>query len=112
MIGAWIVDVGAVPELSVLNSRVLDRYAVYNPSFRVVDGMLRSTRATSTSFDRYLRLNTGLTDVHVEPIDIDFVRDLHATTAPKPLIFLFVIDSLRPDYLAPYNADVRSTPRI
>jgi len=110
--GAWVIELGAAPETAYVNGRLLDRYAVYNPSFRVADGMLRRTRASSTSFDNYLRLNTGLTAVQVDPIDIDFVPHLEATTAPKPLIFLFVIDSLRPDYLAAYNPQVKFTPRI
>jgi len=35
-----------------------------------------------------------------------------APADPKPLIFLFVIDSLRPDYLRPYNAAVGFPPQI
>jgi hypothetical protein len=94
---------------SAAQQHVRDRYAVYNPSFLVVDALLRE-QPRSSSFDRYLRANTGLTDVQVEPVTIDFAKPL--TAAAPPNIFLFVVDSLRADYLSPYNAAVRFTPRI
>lgn len=90
----------------------LDRYAVYNPSFRLADALLGGDGRESSTFDRYLRAHTGLTDVTIAPIDLDFVQNLGAAPAPPPPMFLFVIDSLRPDYLAPYNPTVRFTPRI
>ena len=89
----------------------LDRYAVHNPSFRLADGLLRR-QPKAPSFERYLRAHTGLTDVAVAPTSIDFVQPLASAPGAKPLIFLLVVDSLRPDYLSPYNADVRFTPRI
>ena len=90
----------------------LDRYAVYNPSFRLAAALLGDDGRERSTFDRYLRANTGLTDVTIAPIDIDFVQNLQPAPAPPPPVFLFVIDSLRPDYLAPYNPAVRFTPRI
>jgi membrane-anchored protein YejM (alkaline phosphatase superfamily) len=90
----------------------LDRYAVYNPSFRLAESLLGAQGPSISSFDRYLRVNTGLTDVTIAPIDIELVPNLGAASVPPPPIFLFVIDSLRPDYLAPYNPAVRFTPRI
>ncbi|HUR35242.1 MAG TPA: sulfatase-like hydrolase/transferase [Vicinamibacterales bacterium] len=90
----------------------LERYAVHNPSFLVADTLL-GERTESRAFDRYLRANTGLTDVAVRPVPIDLVPSL-APAAPdrRPHIFLFVVDSLRSDYLSPYNPAVRFTPRI
>lgn len=89
----------------------LERYAVHNPSFRLAEALVR-VRPQAPSFERYLRANTGLTDVRPAPVSIDFVQPLTPTNGPKPLIFLFVIDSLRSDYLSPYNSAVRFTPRI
>src|SRR5262249_6766201 len=60
-------------------------------------------------FYAYLRANTTVR-ADVKPIDVDFVRPLAPTRASRPHIFLFVIDSLRPDYLSPYNPDVSFTP--
>ena len=87
-----------------------ERYAVHNPSFRVTDALLHE-RPKSRSFDRYLRANTGLTDVSVKPVSIDFASP-PAPAVERPHIFLFVIDSLRADYLSPYNREVHFTPRI
>src|SRR5262245_55770148 len=117
--GSLVAIVCAAPLLATLaistseSMRItLDRYSVYNPSFRLAEALLGRSGETISSFDRYLRAHTGLTDVSVTPIDIDFVKDLGPAPDPKPSIFLFVIDSLRPDYLTPYNPAVRFTPRI
>jgi membrane-anchored protein YejM (alkaline phosphatase superfamily) len=104
------IGVHAMWRPSAEQQHARDRYAVYNPSFRVTDGLLRE-QPQSSSFDRYLRANTGLTDLQVEPVTIDFARPL-TTPARPPHMFLFVVDSLRADYLSPYNAAVRFTPRI
>jgi hypothetical protein len=90
---------------------LLSRYAVYNPSFRLAHGLLHDVPSTP-SFDRFLRAHTGIAEP-LAPIDIDFVSKLAPPpNGPKPLIFLFVIDSLRPDYLGSYNPAVRFTPRL
>ena len=95
-----------------VQQHVRERYAVHNPSFLFTDGLLREKEERS-SFDRYLRANTGLTDITVKPVSIDFVPSLTpATPATRPLVFLLVIDSLRSDYLSPYNPAVRFTPRL
>jgi Sulfatase len=117
---ACIVPLAAsVPVAAWVSMRtMLDRYAVYNPSFRVAESVLGNNGQGISSFDKYLRANTGLTDVKVAPIDLDFVSNPGAppgpppSPGPLPSIFLFVIDSLRPDYLAPYNSEVRFTPRV
>jgi arylsulfatase A-like enzyme len=90
---------------------VLERYAVHNPSFLFADSLVRS-RPMAPSFDRFLRAHTGLTDISVSPISIDLVPALTPSAAAPPLIFLLVIDSLRSDYLSPYNPAVGFTPRI
>jgi membrane-anchored protein YejM (alkaline phosphatase superfamily) len=92
--------------------RVLDRYAVHNPSFRAAESIVRQSSEAPT-FERFLRAYTGLTDVAVAPVSIDFVPQLTAADInPKPLVFILVIDSLRTDYLSPYNPAVTFTPRI
>lgn len=92
----------------------LTRYIIYNPSFRFVERLLpRAEAAGNPGFQRFLRDNTALAGLEIEPIDLDFVAPLAAAPRqPPPNIFLFVIDSLRPDYLAPYNTAVTFTPRI
>jgi hypothetical protein len=98
--------------ISPEQQHTLDRYRVYNAAFRTADDVVREN-PPSPSFDRYLKANTGFTDTTIVPIDIDFVTPIErATVEPKPLIFLFVIDSLRPDYLSPYNGRIQFTPNI
>jgi len=91
--------------------RVLARYEVYNPSFRLAHGLLHDV-AAAPSFDRFLRANTSV-DARLAPVDLHFVPALAPSPLPvRPLIFVFVVDSLRPDYLGAYNPAVRFTPRI
>jgi hypothetical protein len=114
IVGACAAPVGVHVALrsSGANQHTLDRYAVHNPSFLLADGLLRE-RKGSSSFTRYLRANTGLTDVVVKPVTIDFVPSLTpAPSAERPHVFLLVIDSLRSDYLSPYNPGVRFTPHL
>jgi len=92
-------------------ARQLARYEVYNPSFRLTRGLLHELPATP-SFDRFLRDHTNVSG-HIPPLDIDFVSPLAPVSpAQRPPIFLFVVDSLRPDYLGSYNPAVRFTPRL
>jgi len=92
--------------------RVLDRYAIYNPTFRVADAMLRPSLSSTgrTAFMRFARANTALA-IDLPSTSLDFVAPLAAVPHP-PNLFLFVVDSLRPDYLAAYNPAVTFTPRI
>jgi hypothetical protein len=78
----------------------------------MADDLVRNA-PPSPSFDRYLKANTGFTDTAIQPINIDFVPELAPSEInPKPLVFLLVVDSLRPDYLSPYNHAVGFTPRL
>src|SRR5262249_20545879 len=94
--------------------RVLSRYLVYNPSFRVVDGLLHDSGGDTPTFNRFLRSNTNLGDIDIpSPENLDLVPGLTPShLRQRPFIFLFVLDSLRPDYLAPYNPAVAFTPRF
>lgn len=92
-------------------TRVVTRYLVYDPSFQVARMLTDRAAPVSQGFNRYLRAHTGLTDVAVAPRSIDFVSPLGAAEDPLH-VFLFVIDSLRADYLAPYNPKVWFTPAI
>ncbi len=118
-VGSWTIGIACAAPLVAhaiftpgpAANRALDRYAVHNASFRLAQAALRP-RPETPSFGRFLRANTGLTDVTVPPIAIDLVPNLEPAPSPKPWVFLLVVDSLRSDYLAPYNPDVRFTPRL
>jgi hypothetical protein len=95
----------------------LDGFEGFDISFRLADQALlpRVTphASASGSFYSYLAQNTNIPrSVHVTPVDIKLVSDLAPDKGPKPNIFFIVIDSLRRDYLSPYNADVTFTPAI
>jgi hypothetical protein len=100
------VAAGAVPA----SAHGLDRFSVYNPSYRFTRTIL-DPAPPEPLFNRFLRANARLTDVRVEPVSIDFATPLQPRSQP-PDIYLFVVDSLRPDYLAAYNRAVAFTPNI
>jgi arylsulfatase A-like enzyme len=43
---------------------------------------------------------------------VELVKNLAAAAGPRPNIFVFVIDSMRPDYLGAYNPRVDYTPNL
>ncbi|MEO7276271.1 MAG: sulfatase-like hydrolase/transferase [Vicinamibacterales bacterium] len=60
----------------------------------------------------FLQRNTNIPhDTPVAPVNIEFAP-LGQRAAHRPHVFLFVVDSLRRDYLSPYNPDVAFTPAI
>lgn len=111
-------------------SATLERYASYDVSFKLARDILRpnvnlfaSTSVSPTgveqsvsrdqSFYGFLQQNTNLLpSVKVNPVDIKLAGDLTRTEGAKPNIFIFVIDSLRQDYVSPYNKAVGFTPNI
>ena len=90
----------------------LDRYEGYEVSFKVARGIL-TPPATDVSFYAMLQENTNIPrTTRVDPVDVNLVENLAPSTLDKPNIFLFVIDSLRKDYLSPYNEQVSFTPNV
>jgi hypothetical protein len=88
----------------------LDRYGAADPSFSLVRDLLRANSAEGARFYGFLRANSTITDPSVKPIEVDFARPLERTRARRPNVFFFVVDSLRRDYLSPYNPGVTFTP--
>ena len=96
---------------------ILDEFEGYDVSFRLVDEMLRPQvtpdGGNTTAFYAFLAQNTNIPrSTHISPVDIHLVSQLRPASGRKPHIFFFVIDSLRRDYLSPYNPDVKFTPAI
>ena len=108
--------VGADPSSAM--SAVLERYSGYDISFRFVNEIIRpvsnaGTDPSTDSFYAFLARNTNIRrSVHLLPADISLVDHLARSTHRRPHIFFLVIDSLRRDYLAPYNPAVNFTPAI
>ncbi|MBI4485911.1 MAG: sulfatase-like hydrolase/transferase, partial [Acidobacteria bacterium] len=106
-IPVWLPQVRLNPEFA------LDGYAAVDPSYRLIrDAMRPGTAGDVAAFYAYLRANSIQQQARVEPVPIDFVRDPGTAEGPKPHIFLFIVDSLRPDYLSTHNAAVTFTPDI
>ena len=62
---------------------------------------------------RYLHAQTNIPrDTQVEAVDVDLAQLTGNPAAQRPNVFLFVVDSLRRDYLSPYNPAVTFTPAI
>jgi len=89
----------------------LDRYSAYDVSFRVIREV--SSRSPDDSLYQYLREYTNiLPSTRVAPVQVNLVQSLTRTRDDRPNIFIFVVDSLRRDYLSPYNNAVSFTPNI
>lgn len=92
----------------------LDRYAAHDVAYTLVRDLL-SPRPPDADPDFYsfLQANTNISRaVRVEPVEVDLVAELRATGDPVPNVFMIVVDSLRQDYLSPYNDAVAFTPAI
>ena len=102
-----------VGETRVNPEFALDGYAAVDPSFRIARGMLGAgTSEDAAEFYAYLRAHTAIEQPDIEPVDIDFVHGLARSNEAPPHVFLLIIDSLRRDYVAPYNAAVGFTPAM
>lgn len=89
---------------------VLDAYATLDPSYRLIRQALTLESVEERQFFAYLRANSLIQHVDVQPIDVDVVRPLAPAPTTPPHIFLFAIDSLRRDYVSAYNPRVTFTP--
>ena len=100
--------------------RVIDRqkslseYSNYDVSYRLASSVLSPPQASSSgSFYSFLLGNTNIPrSTHLDPVNIELAGKLAKTAGLKPNIFIFVIDSLRRDYLSTYNPAVSFTPNI
>jgi len=94
---------------------VLDEYAGADISFKTAYSLLSRPFDNSRyrQFYEFLKQNTNLSrDAVVGPADVRLVQDLRPAPGIKPNIFVLVIDSLRQDYVSPYNSAVDYTPEI
>ena len=93
-------------------AHAMENYAVQNASFRLVHQLLSNRRQEACGdLCRILRENTNIRDAAVKS-DLQLVDSLAPSSGERPNIFLFVIDSLRPDYLGAYNPKVDFTPKL
>ncbi len=91
---------------------VLEAYASYDASFKLLYDAL-SPVPSAPAFYRFLLANTNIPwAAPTNPVEVNLADNHTAQNSPKPNIFIFVIDSLRRDYLSPYNPAVTFTPSI
>jgi hypothetical protein len=96
-------------------SPALARHAGYDASFRLLYDALapRIADASAGSFYEFLQRNTNISRAtKIDPVDVELVDDLQPTGGHKPNVFLFVVDSMRRDYLGAYNPKVDFTPAM
>lgn len=101
---AWSGDVRLDPVF------VLDRYAALDGSYQLVRSLLKTNGGADAEFYRFLKANSTLGLISASPVNVDFVARFQPAPAPPPHVFLFIVDSLRRDYLSPYNPAVTFTP--
>jgi sulfatase-like protein len=94
------------------DATTIDRYAALDPSVRLVRDAQTSVPSETAGYYALLRSHTLLPRGRTPGRDVDFVAPLAAATERPPHIFLIVVDSLRQDYLSPYNPAVTFTPEI
>jgi len=92
-------------------SRRMEAYASQNASFQLVHELLGNSRGERCGdLCRILREYTDIRNASA--IEVPLVNSLTPGKRYRPNIFLFVIDSLRPDYLGAYNPRVDFTPNL
>ena len=91
---------------------LLDRYAAVDPSLRLIRDAQVTGSADTADYYAFLRSQTLVLPQSVHAPDIAFVDRLGPARVRPPHIFLFIIDSLRRDYVSVYNPAVTFTPQI
>ena len=94
-------------------SRKFEEYGQRDASFELAHQVLGNGRAQNCGdFCRILRQYTNIRDTHIRA-GVNLVEELTRAQGKRPNIFIFVIDSMRPDYLGAYNPEhVDYTPNL
>lgn len=96
-----------------LAAGAVDDWTMADPSFRMLRNALRPPTPADPDFYPFLQRHTNLgRDIDVRPVDVALAPLAGAPAARRPHIFLFVVDSLRRDYLSAYDPAVDFTPAI
>ena len=92
----------------------IDRRTSLDASFSAVSALWAETGdRRCDEFCQFLQEQTNIPAyIPVRPVDVKLVNDLTPAPGPKPNIFVIVVDSLRRDYLSPYNPAVQFTPTL
>jgi arylsulfatase A-like enzyme len=105
----WAKDLGKTDDEV---ARTLQSYGGQNVAFGMLEGILsRSKRAPCGERCMTLRQYTNIINARAKA-PLRLVDSLAPTQGFRPNIFIFVIDSLRPDYLGAYNPSADFSPSI
>ncbi len=105
----WSKPLGATDDEISLS---LEAYAGHDASFQLAHNILGSGRSeVCGDLCRILREYTNIRDTRARA-DVQLVDHLAPSAEPRPNIFVFVIDSMRPDYLGAYNPRADYTPNL
>jgi hypothetical protein len=105
----WSRPLGSTDDEILL---ALEAYSGHDNSFQLAHHFLGNERhEVCGDLCRILREYTNIRDTQARE-DIQLVDHLTAAPGPLPNIFVFVIDSMRPDYLGPYNPRANYTPNL
>lgn len=93
-------------------SRSIDLYATRDTSFDLAHHLLGGGQTeVCADLCRIMRQYANIRKPMIKD-DVDLVSKFAPTTGPRPNIFIFVIDSVRSDYLGAYNPKVDFTPNL
>jgi hypothetical protein len=93
-------------------SLTLEDYGSRDASFQLAHHVLGNGRHENCGdLCRILREYTNIRDTHIGR-GVRLVENLSPTGGQRPNIFIFVIDSMRADYLGAYNPSVDYTPNL
>ncbi len=90
----------------------LEEYGGRDASFQLANHALGNGRNQACGdLCRILREYTNIRDTHISK-GVRLVENLSVAQGERPNVFIFVIDSMRPDYLGAYNPAVDYTPNL
>ncbi len=105
----WAKQLGSTDDEISLK---LEEYGGRDASFQLVNHALGNGRNQACGdLCRILREYTNIRDTHISR-GVRLVENLSAAPGVRPNVFIFVIDSMRPDYLGTYNPAVDYTPNL
>ena len=106
-LAAWTGDSRFEP------TAAFDRYAASDAAFQLMSNLLVSRQGFNVEYYRALQESSGFSGpVAITVPTVDFSPPRVRSAVDKPDIFVFAVDSVRRDYLSPYNPLVRFTPSI
>jgi hypothetical protein len=92
-------------------SLTLEQYATFDTSLRAVLDIARPLMTDRQFFNGLRRIGEATAAERASVVPLPLV-DTIPPPASRPDIYMIVVDSLRPDYLSPYNPAVTFTPAI